>query len=120
MADIEIYERSPSEHELMKMRAKRGMRAQVIMFSLMIFLTLLSFSIVLASNAEIIGFSKFFVIPVILLFAVVQVGLQLYYFMHMNEEGHGFAEMFMFTGALLAFLIILTWVTIVWWNPLYV
>lgn len=120
MADVEIYERTPGEHERMKMRAKRGMRAQVIMFSLMIFLTLLSFSIVLASNAGILGFSKFFVIPVLLLFAAVQVGLQLYYFMHMNEEGHGFAELFIFSGTLLAFLIVLTWVTIVWWNPLYV
>lgn len=116
MADIEIYEKTQAELEVGRLRAKRGMRAQVIMFSMMIFLTLLSFSIVFASNAEIIGFSKFFVIPVILLFAAIQVGLQLYYFMHMNEEGHGVPEMFMFTGALLAFLIVLTFVTIVWWN----
>lgn len=116
MAEFEIYERSQSELEIGRLRAKRGMRAQVIMFSMMIFLTMLSFSLVLAFNADVIGFSKFFVIPVILLFAAVQVGLQLYYFMHMNEEGHGIPEMFMFTGALLAFLIVLTFVTIVWWN----
>ncbi|AOV08376.1 cytochrome C oxidase subunit IV family protein [Sporosarcina ureilytica] len=120
MADIEIYEKTPSEVEISRIRARKGMRAQVIMFSMMIFLTLTSFSIVLASNADVIGFSKFYVIPVILLFAAVQVGLQLYYFMHMNEKGHGIPEMFMFTGALLAFLIVLTFVTIVWWNPLYV
>lgn len=116
MAEFEIYEKTPSEIEMGRLKAKRGMRSQVVMFSMMIFLTMLSFSIVLASNAEIIGFSKFFVIPVILLFAAVQVGLQLYYFMHMNEEGHGIPEMFMFTGALIAFLIVLTFVTIVWWN----
>jgi cytochrome c oxidase subunit IV len=34
----------------------------------------------------------------------------------MQEKGHGIAAMFMFTGALLAFLIVLTFVTIVWWN----
>lgn len=116
MAEFEIYEKSQSELEIGRLRAKRGMRAQVIMFSMMIFLTMLSFSLVLAFNADVVGFSKFFVIPVILLFAAVQVGLQLYYFMHMNEEGHGIPEMFMFTGALLAFLIVLTFVTIVWWN----
>lgn len=115
MADIEIYTKSASELEIGKRRARRSMRSQVIMFSLMIFLTMVSFSIVLAYNADIIGFSKFFIIPVILLFAAVQVSLQLYYFMHMNEKGHGVPEMFMFTGALLAFIIILTYVTIVWW-----
>ena len=50
-----------------------------------------------------------------MLFAAVQVGLQLYYFMHMNEKGHGIASMFMFTGVLLAFVMFLTFVTIVWW-----
>ena len=50
-----------------------------------------------------------------MLFAAVQVGLQLYYFMHMNEKGHGMPAMFMYTGALLAFLVVLTFVTIVWW-----
>ena len=115
MADIEIYTKSASEFEIGQRRARRSMRAQVMMFSLMIFLTMVSFSIVLAFNADVIGFSKFYIIPVILLFAVVQVGLQLYYFMHMNEKGHGVPEMFMFTGALIAFLIVLTFVTIVWW-----
>ena len=115
MADIEIYTKSASELEIGQRRARRSMRSQVMMFSLMIFLTMVSFSIVLAYNADVIGFSKFYIIPVILLFAAVQVGLQLYYFMHMHEKGHGVPEMFMFTGALLAFLIVLTFVTIVWW-----
>ena len=115
MADLEISQRSTGEIEIGQRRGRKAMRAQVMMFSLMIFLTFVSFSIVLAYNADVIGFSKFFVIPVILLFAAVQVGLQLYYFMHMNEKGHGVPEMFMFTGALLAFLIVLTFVTIVWW-----
>lgn len=116
MANVEIYEKSPGEFEVGQRRARKAMRAQVMMFSLMIFLTFVSFSMVMAYNADVIGFSKFFVIPVLMLFAAVQVGLQLYYFMHMNEKGHGVPEMFMFTGALIAFLIVLTFVTIVWWN----
>jgi cytochrome c oxidase subunit 4 len=91
------------------------MRDQIMMFSLMIFLTLVSFSMVVAYQADVAGFSKYFIIPMTMLFAAVQVGLQLYYFMHMNEKGHGIPQMFMYTGALFAFLIPLTFVTIVWW-----
>ena len=91
------------------------MRDQIMMFSLMIFLTLISFSMVVAYQADVAGFSKYFIIPMIMLFAAVQVGLQLYYFMHMSEKGHGVPQMFMFTGALLAFPVVLTFVTIVWW-----
>ena len=43
MADIEIYEKSPGEFELGQRRARKAMRSQVIMFSLMIFLTFISF-----------------------------------------------------------------------------
>lgn len=116
MADIEVYQKSPAEYELGKRRAKQAMRSQVIMFSLMIFLTLVSFTMVLAFNADVAGFSKFFVLPVLMLFAAVQVGLQLYYFMHMSEKGHGIPSMFMYTGAILGFLVVLTFITITWWN----
>jgi cytochrome c oxidase subunit IV len=115
MADIQVYKRTPAEQKLAERRAKKSMRDQVMMFSLMIFLTLVSFSMVVAYQADVAGFSKYFIIPMIMLFAAVQVGLQLYYFMHMNEKGHGIPQMFMYTGALFAFLIPLTFVTIVWW-----
>lgn len=115
MADIQVYKKSPAEMALGKKRAKKSMQAQIMMFAMMIFFTLVSFSMVLAYQAEVAGFSKFFVIPVLLLFATVQVALQLYYFMHMSEKGHGIPQMFMYTGALLGFLIPLAFVTIVWW-----
>ncbi|MCG7342749.1 cytochrome C oxidase subunit IV family protein [Sporosarcina sp. ACRSL] len=115
MADIQVYKRTPAEQKLAQRRAKQSMRSQVMMFSLMIFLTLVSFSMVVAYQAGVAGFSKYFIIPMVMLFAAVQVALQLYYFMHMNEKGHGVPQMFMFTGALLGFLIPLTFVTIVWW-----
>jgi cytochrome c oxidase subunit 4 len=115
MADIQVYKKSPAEFELSQRRARKSMRAQITMFSLMIFLTLISFTVVVAFGAEVAGFSKYFVIPIILLFAGVQVGLQLYYFMHMNEKGHGVAAMFMYVGVLLAFIMLLGYVTIVWW-----
>lgn len=115
MADIQVYKRTPAEQSLAQRRAKQSMRGQVMMFSLMIFLTLVSFSMVVAHEHEVAGFSKYFIVPILMLFAAVQVGLQLYYFMHMSEKGHGIPQMFMFTGALLGFLIPLTFATIVWW-----
>lgn len=116
MASIEIYEKSSAELNLGQKRAKQSMRGQVIMFSLMIFFTIISFSMVLAYQADVIGFSAYMIIPILLLFAAIQASLQLFYFMHMNEKGHEIAMMFMFLGALIAFLTVLTFVTIVWWN----
>lgn len=115
MADVQVYKKSATELALTQRRARKSMRGQVMMFSLMIFLTIISFSIVTAYQHETLGFSSYFTIPIILLFAGVQVGLQLYYFMHMNEKGHGFATLFMFSGILLAFIMLLGYITIVWW-----
>ncbi|HJF32156.1 MAG TPA: cytochrome C oxidase subunit IV family protein [Sporosarcina psychrophila] len=115
MSDVQVYKKSPAEFHLAQRRARESMRNQIMMFSLMIFLTIMSFSLVMAYQADVVGFSKYLVIPTVLLFAAVQVGLQLYYFMHMNEEGHGVPQMFMYTGAILAFTVVLTFVTIVWW-----
>ncbi|BAQ10395.1 cytochrome C oxidase subunit 4b [Bacillus sp. OxB-1] len=115
MADIQVYNKSSAELELAQRRSKKSMRGQVTMFSLMIFLTLVSFAIVTAYQNEITGFSSYFIIPIILLFAAVQVTLQLYYFMHMNEEGHGVASLFMYVGMILGFAMLLGYVLIVWW-----
>lgn len=115
MAEVEMYKRSPIEQDLFVRRSKETMRGQVMMFSLMIFMTLVSFTFVVAYQQGVEGFTKYLVIPVLFLFAAVQVGLQLYYFMHMKDKGHGIPQMFMFTGVVFAFLIPLTFVTIVWW-----
>ncbi|MCQ6275137.1 cytochrome c oxidase subunit IVB [Bacillus sp. V3B] len=86
------------------------MKHQVITFALMIFLTLVSF---VAVSYE--GFSNWFIIPFILLLAVIQVAYQLYYFMHMSHKGHGMVAIFMYSGVLIAFITVLAFVTIVWW-----
>lgn len=116
MSSIDIYERTPGEVKLGQKRSKQSMRSQVIMFALMIFLTIVSFSMVLAYQSDIVGFSSYMVFPLLMLLAAIQASLQLFYFMHMNEKGHGFAQLFMFLGALVAFLTVLTFLTIVWWN----
>jgi len=85
------------------------MRHQVISFALMIFLTIVAF---VAVGYD--GFSSWFVVPFILLLAVVQVIFQLYYFMHMSHKGHEMVALFMYSGVVVAFLTVLTFVTIVW------
>lgn len=97
------------DYEYRRKRNAEGMKHQVISFIISIFLTLTAF------GAVYVGFDKWFVIPFILLLAVVQVIFQLYYFMHMNEKGHGAVQLFLYGGALIGFVTILGYVTIVWW-----
>lgn len=115
MAEIEVYKKTPGEFDLIQRRGRKSMRSTIVMFSLMIFLTLISFTIVTLYQSGFAGFSQYFVIPVIMLIAGILGALQLFYFMHMNEEGHGTPLLFMICGILVAFLTALTFVTIVWW-----
>jgi cytochrome c oxidase subunit 4 len=96
--------------EYRRKKSAEEMRYHIISFSMMIFLTFIAFAAV--------GFkevSKSFTPPFILLLAIVQVIFQLYYFMHMKHKGHEAPSMFIFSGALVAFIIILTFTTIIWW-----
>ncbi|WP_318504930.1 cytochrome c oxidase subunit IVB [Bacillus sp. T3] len=86
------------------------MRYQVVSFSLMIFLTLLSFGAVMYD-----GFSKWFTVPFIILLAVVQLIFQLYYFMHMSHKGHEAPSLFLYSGALVGAVTVLAFTTIIWW-----
>ncbi|MEH7382388.1 cytochrome c oxidase subunit IVB [Bacillus sp. JJ1533] len=91
-------------------KSAEEMKQHVISFALMIFLTIIAFIAVGSGQ-----FSPWFVVPFILLLAVIQVILQLYYFMHMNHKGHEAPKMFMFSGVLIAALTVLCFMTIIWW-----
>lgn len=101
--------RSHAEHEFLKKKRTNDMRNQLTSFAIMIFLTLIAFTMVAA------GFSTYLIVPIILLLAAVQVVLQLYHFMHLSNKGHGTVAFFMFSGIFVAFITVLTLVTIVWW-----
>lgn len=90
------------------------MKYQFITFALMIFLTIIAFLAVTFEGSSGGGFSGYFIAPFIFLLAIVQVIFQLYYFMHMSHRGHEQVTLFMFSGVLIAFITILTFVTIVW------
>ncbi|GEK32670.1 cytochrome c oxidase subunit IVB [Kurthia sibirica] len=108
--EIEIVSKSPKEFAYAKKKSAEAMRNQVTAFAIMIFFTFIAFALVMA------GFSPTLVVPVILLLAVVQVILQLYFFMHWSEKGHGIPQFFMYSGALVAFTMVLAFVTIIWWE----
>lgn len=107
--DAQVYVRSHTEIEYLKRKRRAEMRHQVTTFGMMIFLTLISFTAVAA------GYSKYFIVPIILLLASIQVVLQLYYFMHMSEKNHNIPAYFLYVAALFGFTFILTFLTIVWW-----
>lgn len=106
--DVHVEARSDAEYQYSRRRAAQAMRNQVTVFAVMIFLTFIAFAAVQA------GFSAYLVLPVILLLAGIQVGLQLYYFMHLSEKGTGLIQFFMYSAILVAFTMLLAFVTIVW------
>ncbi|HSJ37216.1 MAG TPA: cytochrome c oxidase subunit IVB [Planococcus sp. (in: firmicutes)] len=101
--------RSYAEHEFLKKKRSAEMRQHLTSFAIMIFLTLIAFTMVAAD------FSNYLIVPIILLLAAIQVVLQLYHFMHMSNKGHGTIAFFMFCGMFVAFITVLALVTIVWW-----
>jgi cytochrome c oxidase subunit IV len=106
--DVHTHAKSQIEYEYARRRSANEMRGQVTTFAIMIFLTLIAFTAVYA------GFSAYLVTPIILLLAAIQVVMQLYYFMHMSHKGHETTSLFLFTGVLIAFITVLTFITVVW------
>lgn len=86
------------------------MKHHVLTFAMMIAFTLIAFGLVIS------GVSAMFTVPIILVLAAVQVLFQLYYFMHMNQEGHEMPALMIYSGIFAAILTVLALTTIVWWG----
>ncbi|UTR15217.1 cytochrome C oxidase subunit IV family protein [Salipaludibacillus sp. LMS25] len=80
-------------------KLKRESRTQLVAFVLMIFMTSLAF-VSIGSDAIPNGFA----IPFILMLAGIQVVLQLYFFMHMNEKGTAWINIMIWSGMFVAAL----------------
>ena len=93
-----------------RQKAKEEMKKQLISFALMIGFTLIAFGIV-ASEAM----DKMFVVPILLILAIVQVGFQFYYFMHLKDKGHEMPSTMIYGGVWAALLTVVTLVVITWW-----
>lgn len=96
------------DYEYRRRKNREDMKHQVISFALMIFLTFVAFAAVYFEMSE------WFIIPTILLLAVIQVIFQLYYFMHMSHKGHEAVSLFLYSGVLVGFITVLAFMTIVW------
>ncbi|AIF43873.1 cytochrome c oxidase subunit IVB [Virgibacillus sp. SK37] len=99
-----------SVNSFQKKRNKEEMKKQLISFALMIGFTIIAFTLVATKAMD-----KMFIIPVILLLAVVQVAFQFYYFMHMKDKDHEFPSMMIYGGVWAAVLTVATLLTIAWW-----
>lgn len=76
-----------------KRQTSKEIRKQIVVFALMIFLTIIAF---LAVSADIVP--RTFAVPFILILAVIQLALQLIFFMHLKDKDHGWATAFMISG----------------------
>ncbi|OZU90436.1 cytochrome c oxidase subunit IVB [Virgibacillus indicus] len=93
-----------------KQKAKEEMKKQLITFALMIGFTLIAFAIVATEAMD-----KMFVVPILLILALVQVGFQFYYFMHLKDKGNEMPATMIYGGVWAAILTIVTLVVITWW-----
>lgn len=110
--DTHVQAKSQAQFEFDRHHNAVHMRKQVTNFAIMIFLTFIAFAVVVA------GFSKYLIIPFILLLAGIQVVMQLYSFMHMEDKKSyqmGVIQFFMWMGILIAFTFFLAFTTIIWW-----
>lgn len=82
-----------------KRKLKKEMRTQLVSFALMIFITSMAF-LAIGSDAVPNGFA----IPFILILAGIQVTLQLYFFMHMNDKGTAWVNVMIWSGIFVAAL----------------
>ncbi|MCM2674852.1 cytochrome C oxidase subunit IV family protein [Alkalicoccobacillus plakortidis] len=94
MADhlSESFETSAMTNEE-KRSHKAEIKKQIVAFALMIFLTFLAFAAVATDFVP-----RTLAIPFILILAVVQLALQLLFFMHMKDKDHAWVNVFMITG----------------------
>ncbi|WP_163536692.1 cytochrome c oxidase subunit IVB [Gracilibacillus sp. YIM 98692] len=105
----EEVSKTTEQYDYEKQKNKEEMKQQVISFALMIIFTIIAFGMVISD------LNSLFVIPVILVLAAVQIGFQLYYFMHMSHKGHEMPALMFYGGVFTAFLTILALCALVWW-----
>ncbi len=111
--DTHVEVRTQAQYEYDRKHSADHMRKQVVNFAIMIFLTLIAFTATAMTDV-----SATFVIPIILLLAGIQVVLQLYSFMHLEDKKThmvGVIEFFMWGGIFIAFTFFVAFTTIIWW-----
>lgn len=93
-----------------KQKNKDEMKKQFVTFCLMIMFTMIAFAMVVVGTID-----KIYVIPIIIIMAIVQVAFQFYYFMHMKDKGHGMVAVMLYGGVFAALLALVALGLITWW-----
>ncbi|WLV25656.1 cytochrome c oxidase subunit IVB [Aciduricibacillus chroicocephali] len=93
-----------------KQKNKDEMKKQIISFALMIFFTVIAFIVVGTGNM-----SKMYALPLLFVLAVVQVGFQFYYFMHLKDKDHEMPAIMIYGGVWAALLTLAGLGVITWW-----
>lgn len=87
-----------------------GPQKHIVAFIFSIVLTLIAFAAVAALEVN-----ATFTIIILLVMAVLQVIIQMAYWMHMKDRGHMMPILFIFGGAVVAFTCIIMAIYWVWW-----
>lgn len=109
--DSHFEARSQAQYEYDRAQNAKSMQKQVVQFAIMLLLTFSAFAAVIA------GFAPNFIVPLILLFAGIQVVQQLYAFMHLEEKEaphNGMIQFFIWSAVIVIFPVFLAMLTIVW------
>jgi len=104
------WNQSTINHYLEKQKKRQELIHYFVSFVLMILFTVLAFVAVMLRDS----INDYLIAIFIVTMAIVQVVFQLYYFMHMKEQDHGFPALFLYSGASVAFLTVISFVSIVW------
>ncbi|WP_085524104.1 cytochrome C oxidase subunit IV family protein [Tuberibacillus sp. Marseille-P3662] len=96
-----------------KQKQKREMRYYLVSFAMMLALTIISFTAVYLYEQEVIKNAAIIMFLIVVL-AVIQFMFQLYYFMHMKDEDHGYPAFMIYSGVGVAFITVLSLSAISW------
>ncbi|UHA75006.1 cytochrome C oxidase subunit IV family protein [Paenibacillus sp. 481] len=100
-----------SDNESKRRHKHEGPQKHIVAFIISVALTLIAFAAV-GSVGEV---NTTFIIVILLVMAVIQVCIQMGYWMHMKDKGHMLPILFMFGGAFIAFTGIIMALFWVWW-----
>lgn len=89
-----------------------GPQKHIVAFIFSIILTLIAFAAV-GSAGEV---NSTFIVILLLVMAILQVVIQMAYWMHMKDKGHMLPILFMFVGAFIALTCVVMAVYWVWWG----
>ncbi|OAB45437.1 cytochrome C oxidase subunit IV family protein [Paenibacillus glacialis] len=101
-----------NEHQLVNKRHRHeGPQKHIVAFIFSIVLTLIAFAAVAAG-----GINPAFTIIILLVMAVLQVFVQMGYWMHLKDKGHMIPIIFMLGGFFVAGTAIVTALSWMWWG----